>query len=701
MRFNRFLQYSLIALASLSLVACDEDETTKTTVEDEDEVPIEDPEDPVEDPEDPIEDPEDPIVDPDEPDDVTPDAVWTAILMPAMATDVDLANKGTVRLGVNLISATGDTVGEGIVGEKIHWGIESGDTSVSLKGTMSRTQEEGLAQQTLKALGVEGDAVVVASSTLAPKDVRFNVTVATTPTGKLKINTSYKGVAPVSYYSIRLYDGIEAQCYRLDLKSGSVADVDTDEVYDPLFDPVDSDKAIFDDLTPGASYTAIAFGYSEAGAPVAYGCLDSGLKIYENQTTTGLVNLEAIPLDFAHTYHVRSYFDLGDVTNALGTVGTIVNTVLDFATNPGRMLYDLVIDVIQKFFAGASVIDKVLSWFGADDLLVNYINEVATSNKVTCKAGLFACQFRDLVRLMEFIGQFSIMKVGDIELAGKDTYQGIAVYWRMNCDGTDPNCGRYALTTDMLTQIEGNQIDQKIDFLSGSWAGSLANGYDKISVESHELRLYYGQILVYLVEKLLIPKVTKNQAASFEELLEYWINCTNIGTWIYNQILKLNEGWTDYVLPDKYLPKSAATTIGWCKTAVKGLNTLIGFATAYAEMQSAGSEIKISGTAKLKDTNADNVIDDIYDGVWSGSMTITTSSEDDVGNVTSVSTTTAVEGIWSAYNLENVKNSDGNLYCTTPKTATDSDDQSCSYPSIDRTKLNNAGLCSTYAECAN
>ncbi len=578
MNHKYLLKYCTIGAMAMSLAGCSDAGTDSTVVE-EPEKPIEEPDTPEVPPEeDPDDDPDIPFDDPVDPDD--PEAKWEGILIAAMATDVEIANTGFARLSVKMVSTEGETLGEGVVGKKIAWGIESGDMSVSLKSKSSITKDGGIAQQTVNALGIAGDAVVIASSPVAPKPVRFNITVDEKPVGNLKILTKYEGKAPVSYYSIRLYDGIDVQCYACDLKNGNIPSFLNDGQAEPILDPVDSNTALFEKLEPDMRYSVIAYGYSEAGAPVAAGCLDSGLEVHADQTTTGTVYLNTIDLDPVTTYHVRSYFDLGDVTSALGTVGSVITRVLDFASNPGRSLYDLIMNLMTGYFGGvAKAIEVVLNLLTVDDLLVNAINDFASSNSVVCKAGLFACQLRDMVRLMEFLGEFNIEKVGQIELAGKDTYQGFAVYWRMNCDGTDPNCGRYPLTTDLLRQIDGNHIDKSIDFLSGTWNGSLANGYDKLSVEAHELKLYYGQILVYVLEKILLPKITGDKVDRFDDLLSYWINCEKIGKWIYDTIQKANKGWTDYIIPDSIVP-SQTTTTSWCNGAVSGLSTLLGFAKA-------------------------------------------------------------------------------------------------------------------------
>ena len=293
---------------------------------------------------------------------------------------------------------------------------------------------------------------------------------------------------------------------------------------------------------------------------------------------------------------------------------------------------------------------------------------------------------------MEFIGSLSVQKEGEVELSGHDNYTGLAVYWRLNCtDDPDPNCGRFAIDTSSITSDE-------VNLLAGDWNGALANAYDKVSIESHELKLKYGEIVMLLFNGFLIPKLTGDEChgkgSSVDEVTTSslkcafgkWINTESVGDWIADLLNTLSLGLGNV---------SSSTTKGWVDKGMDALISGLGFASAILNVKDAGSDILISGTAFLKDTNADNVVDDINDGKWTGSMSITTKSGD-----TSVKTSTAVAGIWSAYNNKNVQTGEGTMYCTTPKTETDSKDQLCHYPAIDLESLVEAGMCNDYKACA-
>ena len=676
MRMRHLLTFLMAASLAVPAVSCSDDAGSSS----QDETP--DNPNPPDQPDDP-DLPDGPIDDP-----VMPEEGWKTILIPNMATDVEIANTGVSKLSVMAISIEGETSGEGIVGELIRWGIETNRESLSLGSSSSQTREGGIASVSIRGLGIPNNVTVVAQSKNAPKNVRFNVKVSDLPVGNLAVKANYNGLAPVENYSIHIYDSKDFYCGYYDPKVGVTADA--------LFPPVDESFAEFKGLSPTQNYTIVVNGYSAQGAKVASGCLDSGTQVFENQTTNVNVYLDTIDLSLNTTFRARSYFDLGDVANALGTVGQFVKYVTDFADNPTQVLYDLLFDIIKEAIGGtiSGGIDTILKYTGLKEKLFNYLNGLLLQNKTVCQVGNFACQIRNIIRTMEFMGDLEIQRAGQVELRGHNAYDGLSVYWRGGCktdkqgNYLDPTCGRYPLTTKQL------KLDTDIYFLEGTWSGSLANGYDKISIESHELKLEYGKIAVFLINNVVLPKLAGG-AKSFPEAIAYWINCTAVGQW-------LSETLTFCVniplVGKKCVTVTPEQATGWCKSASNTLGSALGFLTAMGELQKANSNVEISGTALVIDTNADNVVDDIHSGRWSGSMTINTS--DDAGNP--VTTTTAVRGIWSAYNAENVKAGEGEdeIYCSTPKSGKDSADQVCGYPTIDINSLVSSNMCKKYIECS-
>ncbi|MCL2326437.1 MAG: Ig-like domain-containing protein [Proteobacteria bacterium] len=657
-RFLRFLRLGLPLALCLALVACSDDASKKNNNNTEDPCELDDScEDKPIDPNDPLK---------------PPPGGFTMLLVPFMATDVDVNLKGSVVLKVMLVSTEKDTMGNGVADERIKWSISSGSDFANLRAQNSTTDFDGYASITLTAGAASGKVVVAAEHSHAPKRVIFNINVLDLPTGNLTVYANYTGMAPVRHYSIRLHDYDDIPCYNFDPAYPPIAE--------PL-DKIDDSAARFEKLSTEQKYSLIAYGYAENGTVVAAGCLDTGLNILANQTIEAIINLNTIRLNPVTTYHVRSYFDFGDIVNSLGQVGQMINMVTNFADNPGRFIYDQIIGLVKAAVGGlaGAVVDWIMGAVNLDDLIANTIDNVVTSSQTGCQVGLFACQLRSLVRTMELMGDLDIQSAGAITLTGKNSYTGLSVYWRIGCDGTDPNCGRLPVDT--------NALGASLALLEGSWNGSLSNGYDRISIETHELSLQYGKIAVFLIEKVLLPRIAGG-ATTFPAAIAYWINCNTLGQSISNALSFSLPSWLSWIYGSQIVIVNASTATGWCTGAANTIAGVLNFATALGSLQSANSNVSISGSAILNETNGDYVIDHIDNGKWNGSLTMRAQD----GSTSS----TAVIGIWSGYNKAN--NPDG--YCSFPKTSTDSADQKCAYPPIDTNALVTSNMCSKYAACA-
>lgn len=610
---------------------------------------------------------------------------WEVVLVPAMVTDVDMANKGSAKLRVQLVSIVDDeTLSEGVADQPIDWAIEDDSQLVTIKQRMTFTNEVGVADVTVTAGANEGDVRVIVSNERSPKPVYFNISVGPVPTGNMRVIASYTGYAPIVNYSIRLYDRKDADCSQF-----SPDDLPTAE---PLM-TADNSYTTFQNLSIEGNYTAVAYGYAANGAMVALGCTTSGTKIIEKQTSEVYVPMKTIDLNPSSTYHVRSYFDFGDIVSSLGSVGKMIAMITNFAANPGATLYDILWNdilvtalnsIIPSWVTGG--LTKVLEWTGIDDKIAGWLNDFVKSNSTGCKIGLFGCQLRNIVRTMELTGDLSIQKVGDLQLNGKNAYSGLSVYWRIGCENSsDPNCGRYHYSMDSLN------LGTQVNVLEGSWNGSLSNGYDRISIESHDLAMYYGKLVMFLINDILLPRIAGG-AHNFNDAIANWINCNSMATWLANNLKLTVPDWVPFVGGDSIWDGPGwDTAYGWCKSVSSTLGSILNFASSMATLQKLNSNVSISGSGIMKDTSLDNVVDVIEDGHWNGSMTLTTKNDDG----TTTTTSTAVMGIWSAYNKLN----DG--YCTYDKTSTDASDQLCSFPPIDTTMLVSDGLCAEYAKCAN
>ncbi|MFA5625630.1 MAG: hypothetical protein WC966_11345 [Bradymonadales bacterium] len=578
------------------------------------------------------------------------------IIVPFMDREVTINREGSLKLKVALYSIKD---GEPVSGEEVGWAVRAGEGVLKLQSLATVTDDEGYTSVLLNSTGEMGDVEIVASNLKAPKNVLFTVHVVDLPSGDLFVQASYSGAAPIVNYSIRLYDYYELDCSRFDARY-PVAD-------EPLM-KVDAMSAKFEKLLVDEKFSVLAYGYAANGAAVAAGCVDSNVQTRENEVTNITVPLETIHLDPVTRYHVRSYFNFGNIVENMGETGRWIAKILEGVDNPGKLMYEVLVDDLLLGAGCGNILPDFLciatGWlmgtFGLKDKLTDYLNNLVVESDTGCKMINFGCQLRNIMQTLELMGTLNIQRSGTgFTLSGKNSYTGLAVYWRVKCaDDPDPNCGRTPISADL-----GNDIN----LIEGTWGGGLSNGYDKLSIDRHNINMHYGKVIVYVVEHFLLPKVAGG-ATNFTDALAHWFNCDSIATWFNNNI-KLPSWLGGYGV-------SYEQGMKWCRSGVNLIDSALGFGKTFANLKYQSSFMTLSGTGIFKDKNADNVVDHISDGVWHGELVTD-------GDVSTVS------GMWSGYNLNN------SGYCSYPKTSTDSDDQICSYPPIDISSIIESKFCGT------
>ena len=598
---------------------------------------------------------ETPVVTPEQ-----PAREYTMLLIALPPTEVTMNVVGSVTLSVLLYSIDS---AEPAVNEKIKWEITKGAEFVRAESNTTRTNDIGQASLVFEATGMVGDVEVTVSHP-SSKTAKYTIHVVPLPTGDIKATASYTGKAPVVNYSVVLYDNKELRC------DGISPDWRPDDVR-PL-DTIDEKVALFEDLLLDQSFTLVAYGYSELGALVAYGCNDSHIVTEEDKVISYAVKMDTIPLNPVTTYHVRSYFDFGDIISKFGTAGEWISKIVTEMDNPGGLMYDVLVEDLLLTTACSQVLPglvcKGVSWlmdtFNLDDKLSNYLNSLITSSETGCKVIDFVCQMRSIVQTFELLGTLSVESSGgDVNFMGTNSYSGMAFYWRTGCvsdfnnPNYDPNCGRTAIEDKALNSL---------GVISGIWNGTVTN-YDELTIRHHDLEMNYGKIIHFIIMNYLLPKIAGG-ATNFTDALAYWFKCDSVANWAENNIKLPNWlGGAGVSYADGYK---------WCTKAAALIDGLLNFSSMLLQIQKTNSDLGISGFVHMTDSSGDNVIDVLEDGVWDGSISVEGKAS-------------VVEGLWSAYNREN----DG--YCTYEKTSTDASTQLCAFPKIDITSIIHSGVCGT------
>lgn len=445
--------------------------------------------------------------------DVAPDDA-TCVLIPSVGGDPFVGVGSAIPIGVYQYDLATGTV---MTDQRVSFTVTDGIVDVFLSSENVRTNEDGLAQVRLNAGDAPGQATIrVQSECSAPIDI--TVDVLELPTGNLTVRFNYPfretyDVAPVR---TRLFLADELRCS--DVSRGEAPPGELIEVEAPFV----TSSASFPSLQVDQEYTLVVLGVGERGEVAAHGCADA-VFVREGRTTETTVDLFLLPLNPAGDYDGLSYWDFRDALTESGEVGAIIVQVLDIFEDPGRGLYDFILDLVEVYVGGiiSVVIDVFLDITGLDDLIAGAINDLIDSSPFLSDIVTIGRDLRSIVAELEVISELDIGKLGsDFELFGVDEWIGLSLYWRLGCEPTDPpDCGRIPIILDTAD----------LGLLRGEWTGRVI-GYDRLDIDRHPIDFEYGRLILFVLENLVLPAITGDPApVTLEDLMESIIGCEALG----------------------------------------------------------------------------------------------------------------------------------------------------------------------------
>lgn len=567
----------------------------------------------------------------------TPEGGPCCILLPAGLTQYEVNVGSTFDLGVLLYSRE---TGEPREGELIAWTIEgSGDASLSAFETP--TDVTGLAQVSLRA-GQTLTQYKVKATFADVRPVEFTVDIAQLPTGDLLVNVINSGATQLTLtpFDVGIYYSRDVDCRHfnpLSLPGNAIASGQAQR---------DGEKLTFDNLLSGYEYTVLGVAYGPNGRVAAKACVD-GEVLFADQVREVDLIFQLIPLNPVGTYRVRSYFDFGDAIAQSGTVGEYLVKIFDGFDNPGRLVYDVIIDFCGQIAPGllCDAIDLGAGWTGVRDDIQNAITDFVLSSQTGCSIVRAGCDVRGAIRTLETLGTLYMSKLGaDFRIYGTTSFNGMAYYWRFNCaHDAPPDCGRHELSYDALLEL---------NIVSGDWEGTVTS-YDKLIIGNHGVDLNYGKLIMFVVNNVILPQIAGG-ATNFQDALEYWFNCDGFATWLSG----ISIG--GYSL-------SYDASYGVCEGAIGLVGSLIGFGGALLSLQEFSSVMSLNGEVRFVETNGDFGVDELVDGTWGGTLNF--------GNGTS-----PVRGAWSGCRIENASGT-------------------CTYPPVNFSIQGGTGACRCDAMC--
>lgn len=287
-------------------------------------------------------------------------------------------------------------------------------------------------------------------------------------------------------------------------------------------------------------------------------------------------------LDASGKYAIVSTFDLA--TNAPGTVGQVVNAIIDMtddATDPADWLLDQVIANTSGTFHNLLVqVKPFVAGYLNDRLLELAPDFVSTAVQLGKDFGQMARNF----------GLHETLEVGKNVDAYIATVTAYGIRFKIDNIEHDLMFANYS-----IANVTASDIAFSLDVTG------------KVDIGQHELPLAYGKLLRIGLDELIIPALDPS-ATNLQTLLAGLVDCTKVGKAI-NEALVSQFG----------IGGGAAL---WTSACNAGL--AYGAQKIYEKIDAIDAsalEFSITGVAKAVDTNNDYVVDRLQTGKWSGTLT--------------------------------------------------------------------------------
>lgn len=453
-------------------------------------------------------------------------------------------------------------------------------------GTISVTFEAG-------SKGPQRYLIQMSGEQANPETVE--VEVSPIPTGNLKVKFNYSGEVALHDIHVRLTKG-----YKSCMQFAPTNPWGSDIVWDKVVGGVSSSPTVEAlDLSPTYQVWATALG--PTGHLAGAGCIDAVHILPSDQGATEVtLNLFLLTLNPAGTYDTINNFDFTDAIPE-GQVGSIINLIIDVFTDPGKVIIDLIKQLVYQY-VGTWVTDIVFGLF--EDALGDLVTDWLLNNSPDFIQDFFVIG-QDLIQIvtnLEIQSKLKMSKLGsDYSVLGQQSWIGINLYWKLGCDKDDPNyaeCGKHPFSMEDL-----ETGDFPMDLIAGEYTAMISN-YDRLTIDTHKIELNYGKLILFVINKMLLPAISNFN--SLTDLLYSIIDCAAIADGFVGDILG-NIG-IDKAQFESFCNNAETMLLGPIEGMIGGL--------------ALDSRLRVHGKCRLLDENDDLNVDKLTDGQWWGYIEI-------------------------------------------------------------------------------
>ncbi len=219
----------------------------------------------------------------------------------------------------------------------------------------------------------------------------MDVQVNDLPTGTLKIKLQYDGPVQIKNIQVRVLSGYKT-CADYNPVTPWTEGLDGDKTV-PGLDSVPS----FTPMDVAKTYLVFATAEKkDTGSLASSGCIDAvHVKPSEQGDTVVTLNMYVLTLNPAGTYDTINHFDFTDAIP--GQAGEIINFVVDLFYDPGKIIIDLVKELVAQY-VGSWVTDIVFGLF--EDALADVVTNWLLNNSPDFIQDLFVIG-QDLVQIVK------------------------------------------------------------------------------------------------------------------------------------------------------------------------------------------------------------------------------------------------------------------------------------------------------------
>ena len=487
--------------------------------------------------------------------------------------------------------------------------VQSGDAKLS--GEAAYTDKDGLVQMVFNAGTQAGLVYTVKLSTKCAQDATIKFSIAKAPVGSMKVNFQYDTGPPLSRIKVSLLPGAYL-CTQLAPQKKI-----TSSLYDKTVFNTHS-SVQFDNLTAGSRFTVVAVARGPMNMIAAYGCRD-GVLILPNDVTKVTLPLYMVVLNPTGKYDSVDHFDFTNVikdcangvTDPLmcaelsgGNVGQQVCCALyqmiTFFNDPGETIVKLIEDVAKQYL-GSLIVDA-FNLFA--DAVSNVISDWLLHHSPQWVQNFFKVG-QDLMSIITNLEMYSTLELSKIQnnltVQGVHYWTGIALYWKVGCNPNDPNydqCGKHVFSLKDLKNTEF-----PMDIMGGSFVASVFD-FNKMQIHEHKIDFSYGKLVLFVLNEIVLPGVTKGKAHSLKDAMALWLDCHGISQGILGKIAKWFKGSEKDVE----------------KTCNKAVDLFGGFVESFLSGLQVNTNLSLRGQCTLVDKDEDLKVDELKNGHYSGQI---------------------------------------------------------------------------------